>query len=130
MRKKRFMSWKRPTARSSKSEDFVLVRGKRPVPWWLPCCGISAGRFAAIPLPQRVSVHRRAGKRDGKCATPAGGIFRRFVEPGQEVEYGQKMGVILDPFTAEVEAEIACPTSGVVFLRFEKTADNRTWGRI
>lgn len=24
--------------------------------------------------------------------TPAGGIFRRFVEPGQEVEYGQKLG--------------------------------------
>lgn len=33
--------------------------------------------------------------------TPAGGIFRRFVEPGQEVEYGQTLGVILDPFTAE-----------------------------
>lgn len=44
--------------------------------------------------------------------TPAGGIFRRLVEPGQEVEYGQKLGVILDPFTAEVEAEITCPTSG------------------
>ena len=29
--------------------------------------------------------------------TPAGGIFRRLVEPGQEVEYGQKLGVILDP---------------------------------
>lgn len=43
--------------------------------------------------------------------TPAGGIFRRLVEPGQEVEYGQKLGVILDPFTAEVEAEITCPTS-------------------
>ena len=43
--------------------------------------------------------------------TPAGGIFRRLVEPGQEVEYGQKLGVILDPFTPEVEAEITCPTS-------------------
>ena len=52
--------------------------------------------------------------------TPAGGIFRRFVEPGQEVEYGQKLGVILDPFTAEVEAEIICPTSGVVFFAFKK----------
>ena len=52
--------------------------------------------------------------------TPAGGIFRRFVEPGQEVEYGQKMGVILDPFTAEVEAEITCPTSGVVFFALKK----------
>ena len=53
--------------------------------------------------------------------TPAGGIFRRFVEPGQEVEYGQKTGVILDPFTAEVEAEITCPTSGVVFFALKKT---------
>ncbi len=52
--------------------------------------------------------------------TPAGGIFRRFVEPGQEVEYGQKLGVILDPFTAEVEAEIPCPTSGVVFFALKK----------
>ena len=55
-----------------------------------------------------------------KVLTPAGGIFRRFVEPGQEVEYGQKMGVILDPFTAEVEAEITCPTSGVVFFALKK----------
>ena len=39
---------------------------------------------------------------------------------GQEVEYGQKMGVILDPFTAEVEAEITCPTSGVVFFALKK----------
>ena len=52
--------------------------------------------------------------------TPAGGIFRRLVEPGQEVEYGQKLGVILDPFTAEVEAEITCPTSGVVFFALKK----------
>lgn len=52
--------------------------------------------------------------------TPAGGIFRRFVEPGQEVEYGQKLGVILDPFTAEIEAEVLCPTSGVVFFALKK----------
>ena len=49
--------------------------------------------------------------------TPAGVIFRRLVEPGQEVEYGQKLGVILDPFTAEVEAEITCPTSGGTAFR-------------
>ena len=30
------------------------------------------GRFTAIPLPQRVSVHRRAGKRDGKGTHPGG----------------------------------------------------------
>ena len=34
--------------------------------------------------------------------------------------YGQKLGVILDPFTAEVEAEIICPTSGVVFFALKK----------
>ena len=49
--------------------------------------------------------------------TPAGGIFRRLVEPGQNVEYGQKLGVILDPFTVEVEAEITCPTSGGIAER-------------
>ena len=62
--------------------------------------------------------------------TPAGGIFRRFVEPGQEVEYGQKLGVILDPFTAEVQVEITCPTSGVVFFALKKAAGNRARGRV
>lgn len=52
--------------------------------------------------------------------TPAGGIFRRFVEPGQEVEYGQTLGVILDPFTAEEVAKISCPTSGVIFFALKK----------
>lgn len=52
--------------------------------------------------------------------TPAGGIFRRFVEPGQEVEYGQTLGVVLDPFTAEEVAKISCPTSGVIFFALKK----------
>ncbi|MGN0662720.1 MAG: M14 family metallopeptidase [Faecalibacterium sp.] len=52
--------------------------------------------------------------------TPAGGIFRRFCAPGDEVEYGQKLGVILDPFTAEPVAEITCPTSGVLFFAMKK----------
>ncbi len=52
--------------------------------------------------------------------TPAGGIFRRFCEPGDEVEYGQKLGEILDPFTADVQQEIICPTSGVVFFTIKK----------
>ena len=38
----------------------------------LPCAVSQPGRFTAIPLPQRVSVHRRAGKRDGKCTHPGG----------------------------------------------------------
>jgi len=52
--------------------------------------------------------------------TPAGGIFRRCCEPGDEVEYNQKLGVILDPFTADTVAEILCPTSGVVFFTMKK----------
>ncbi len=52
--------------------------------------------------------------------TPEGGIFRRLCEPGQEVEYGQKLAVILDPFTAEELAEIRCPTSGVLFFAMKK----------
>lgn len=52
--------------------------------------------------------------------TPTGGIFRRMVGPGDMVEYGQLMGRILDPFTAEVTAEITCPTSGVVFFSVKK----------
>lgn len=52
--------------------------------------------------------------------TPAGGIFRRFCKPGDTVEYGQKLGVVLDPFTAEVVEEILCPTSGVLFFAVKK----------
>lgn len=36
------------------------------------------------------------------------------------MEYGQKLGVILDPFTAEVDAEITCSTSGVIFFALKK----------
>lgn len=52
--------------------------------------------------------------------TAEGGIFRRFVEPGDEVEYGQKLGVVLDPFTADTLAEIISPTNGVVFFAMKK----------
>lgn len=52
--------------------------------------------------------------------TPTGGIFRRLCAPGDEVEYGQKLGEILDPFTADVRAEILCPTSGVLFFAMKK----------
>ena len=117
------------------------------MPWWLPCCGHWFLTFA-LPVTGTIGVlvttvvtllrylsrvgllryHCHSGylstvvqeNEMANVLTPAGGIFRRFVEPGQEVEYGQKMGVILDPFTAEVEAEITCPTSGVVFFALKK----------
>ena len=52
--------------------------------------------------------------------TPAGGIFRRFKSPGQDVEYGEILGEILDPFTCEVRGRITSPTSGVVFFAMKK----------
>ena len=52
--------------------------------------------------------------------TPAGGLFRRFRAPGEEVEYGETIGTILDPFTAETVAEIKSPTSGIVFFAMKK----------
>ena len=52
--------------------------------------------------------------------TPAGGIFRRLVEPGQEVEYGDTIGEILDPFTAQVVAPVTATTSGLVFFAMDK----------
>ena len=52
--------------------------------------------------------------------TPTGGIFRRLCEPGEEVVYGQRLGIMLDPFTAETIGEITSPTSGVVFFAMKK----------
>ena len=52
--------------------------------------------------------------------TPAGGIFRALKAPGDEVKYGEIIGLILDPFTAEVSAEITSSTSGLVFFAMEK----------
>ena len=52
--------------------------------------------------------------------TPTGGIFRALKAPGDEVKYGETIGVILDPFTAEVAAEVTSTTSGLVFFAMEK----------
>ena len=86
----------------------------------LPCAVSQPGRFTAIHCHSGYLSTVVQENEMANVLTPAGGIFRRFVEPGQEVEYGQKTGVILDPFTAEVEAEITCPTSGVVFFALKK----------
>ncbi len=52
--------------------------------------------------------------------TPTGGIFRALKAPGDEVKYGEVIGRILDPFTAEAAAEITSSTSGLVFFAMEK----------
>ena len=94
------------------------------------CMNFSESHFASFYLPGDFVPHVRIMNWETNAFSvytkETDAIFRRFVEPGQEVEYGQKLGVILDPFTAEVEAEITCPTSGVVFFALKKTADNRT----
>ena len=52
--------------------------------------------------------------------TPAGGIFRRFKDPGDNAEYGEVLGEILDPFTAEPVARVKSPTSGIIFFAMKK----------
>lgn len=52
--------------------------------------------------------------------TPAGGIFRARKAPGDDVEYGEIIGEILDPFTAESIGEVKSNTSGLVFFAMDK----------
>lgn len=52
--------------------------------------------------------------------TPAGGLFRPCKAPGDPVEYGEIIGEILDPLTAERTAAVTANTSGVVFFATDK----------
>ena len=52
--------------------------------------------------------------------TPAGGIFRARKAPGDEVSYGEVIGEILDPFTADRLAPVTATTSGLVFFAMDK----------
>ena len=52
--------------------------------------------------------------------TPAGGIFRRLKNPGDTADYGEPLAEVLDPFTAEVIAQVKSPTSGIVFFAMKK----------
>ena len=45
-----------------------------------------------------------------------GGIFRRLVNPGEEVHYKQPMAEIIDPFLGNVKETILAPTEGIVFF--------------
>jgi len=46
------------------------------------------------------------------------GIYKRTVEPGEEVKYGQVIGVITDPYEGSVRENILAPTNGIVFFAF------------
>lgn len=46
----------------------------------------------------------------------AGGIFRRLVNPGDEVTFGQELAEILDPLEGAVTHQILSPTDGVIFF--------------
>ncbi len=52
-------------------------------------------------------------------SSPAGGLFRYYVHPGEEVQKGQPLAVIMDPLTAEEKEEILSPGAGIVFFAKE-----------
>lgn len=48
--------------------------------------------------------------------TTCGGIFHRLKVVGENVQYGEVIGEILDPLTAEVKEQLIAPTSGTLFF--------------
>lgn len=44
------------------------------------------------------------------------GLYRRQVEPGQEVHRGQELASILDPLEGEVISRVLAPTDGIVYF--------------
>lgn len=48
--------------------------------------------------------------------TPASGIFRSYVKPGDEMSYGDIMAEILHPYEGYVITKILSPTNGVIFF--------------
>ena len=57
--------------------------------------------------------------------THHGGILRRFKNPGEEVDEGELMAEILDPFTGEVKEAIKSPVEGVIFFEMRKPLTNQ-----
>ena len=51
---------------------------------------------------------------------PTGGIFKALKSPGAEVQNGELLGVLLDPFTAKIIQELHAPNDGMVFFAMEK----------
>lgn len=97
------------------------------------CVGIPLSAWAARPMNQggtaknfrpwqkEESFHSHQRERPCHGADTGRGIFRALRVPGQEVEYGDTIGEILDPFTAEVVAPVTATTSGLVFFAIDKS---------
>ncbi len=49
-------------------------------------------------------------------ATTKSGIFKRFIETGEEVRYGQELGCVIDPCLGDVRETIFADTEGIVFF--------------
>ena len=49
-------------------------------------------------------------------ATTKSGIFKRFIETGEEVRYGQELGCVIDPCQGDVRETIFADTEGIVFF--------------
>lgn len=67
----------------------------------------SHGGYMATTLEEEhlMSIHAQSG-----------GIYRRIKQPGDEVEQGEAMAEILDPFEGTVIEEIKAPANGIVFF--------------
>ncbi len=48
--------------------------------------------------------------------SPGGGLYRRLVNPGEDVQKGQVLAYVLDPLRAEKRCEIVSPNRGIVFF--------------
>lgn len=48
------------------------------------------------------------------------GIYKRLVEPGQEVKTGEVLAEVLDPHEGEVVSQILSPARGIVFFAYAK----------
>ena len=48
------------------------------------------------------------------------GLYRRHVEPGQEVHRGEVLASIIDPLEGEVISQILSPTDGIVFFAYHE----------
>lgn len=52
--------------------------------------------------------------------TTRGGLFRRLKMPGEDVDYGEVVGEVLDPITGEVTEQLRSPTSGTIFFAVKR----------
>lgn len=48
------------------------------------------------------------------------GIYRRFIEPGDEVTFGDLLAEVVDPIEGEVISQIIAPSDGIIFFAHGK----------